>query len=252
MAPDDHPPSEGGIGAAYRDVGHDAAVSALSWILGINISGFAHEHVEARLAVLARRERFENVDALLGAAGFDNALQSRIRQAVAISVTGRGREPRQMACFEDVLLPELMARTTTISVWSAGCATGEELCEIADVLARAGGLDTAQLLGSDLLEENVVVAQRRHGDDCSCAVSCTAFEQRDIVAGGVPAGRWSIVVCRNVAIYLHEEAKRRLFAALTSAVAPGGLLLVGRSERPGNAEALGLSRVGPATYRKAA
>jgi chemotaxis methyl-accepting protein methylase len=63
---------------------------------------------------------------------------------------------------------------------------------------------------------------------------------------------WHLVVCRNVAIYLTSVAKRRLHEALAGALAAGGLLLLGRSERLDDASALGVVRVGPHTYRRPA
>jgi len=65
-----------------------------------------------------------------------------------------------------------------------------------------------------------------------------------------PAGRWRLVLCRNVAIYLALEARRALYATLVSALADGGVLMLGRSERLLDAPSLGLRPVAPHAYER--
>ena len=78
------------------------------------------------------------------------------------------------------------------------------------------------------------------------------WEVRDLVADGRPAGRWSLVLCRNVAIYLNRGAKQELLRHLAAALAPGGFLLLGRSESVIEPARLGLTRCAPHTYRSTA
>src|SRR5207247_4979695 len=119
-------------------------------------------------------------------------------------------------------------------IWSAGCADGSELASVAVLLDRQGALERSFLLGSDLLDENLAAA--RSGRFGGLALeprvgSALRWEQRDLVRDGAPGGRWHLILCRNVAIYLAPEAKRALYATLASALAHGGVLLLGRSER---------------------
>jgi chemotaxis protein methyltransferase CheR len=74
------------------------------------------------------------------------------------------------------------------------------------------------------------------------------WERRDVVAEGPPRGHWRLVLCRNVAIYLARGARDRLHRALASALAPDGVLLLGRSERLTAPEELGLRQVAPHAY----
>jgi len=43
-------------------------------------------------------------------------------------------------------------------------------------------------------------------------------------------GQFDLVVCRNLSAHLTEDARARLFANLTSALAPGGCLVLGAAE----------------------
>ena len=67
-----------------------------------------------------------------------------------------------------------------------------------------------------------------------------------------PAGKWSVILCRNLAIYLRPDAKARLHERLSAALAPGGVLLVGRSERIMDSARIGLAPVAPHAYRRVA
>jgi chemotaxis protein methyltransferase CheR len=55
----------------------------------------------------------------------------------------------------------------------------------------------------------------------------------------VPAGRYDVVFCRNTVIYFTEAVRDALHERLVSALAPGGYLVVGTSERVADPRALG-------------
>ena len=60
-----------------------------------------------------------------------------------------------------------------------------------------------------LLEENLAIAQVGAFDGVSDAVRARVrFEQRDLAADGPPPGRWRLVLCRNVAIYMTAGGPR--------------------------------------------
>jgi chemotaxis protein methyltransferase CheR len=78
------------------------------------------------------------------------------------------------------------------------------------------------------------------------------WERRDLAADGPPPGRWRLVLCRNVAIYLEPGARRRLYTTLAAALSVRGILLLGRSERLIDPSALGLRPAGPHAYERIA
>ncbi|HUH15235.1 MAG TPA: CheR family methyltransferase [Gaiellaceae bacterium] len=229
--------------------------AALAAAAGLDLSSYRPEHVDERVRRALERERIADRAALARLLRSDPAARSRFRGSVAVSVSGLFRDPAQFELLERELLPPLLSRPGRVTVWSAGCADGSELYSVAMLLDRLGALERVRLLGSDVLEENLERA--RGGVYGETAVpdrlrARARWEQRDLVRQGAPAGRWRLVLCRNVAIYLAPEAKRLLHATLAGALAPGGVLLLGRSERLTDPAALGLARTGPHAYRKAA
>jgi chemotaxis protein methyltransferase CheR len=170
-------------------------------------------------------------------------------------VTGLFRDPQQFQLLERELLPLVVGIRRQLRVWSAGCADGSELYSVGIVLAQMGILDTASLLGSDLLGENLVLAEEGVYGDVRLPASLRVrmrWEQRDLLRDSAPAGKWSVVLCRNLAIYLRADGKERLHERLAGALAPGGVLLLGRSERILAPERIGLEWVAPHAYRRTA
>ena len=220
---------------------------------GLELGAYRPTHVEERVRRALEREGLPDEGALACLLASDSGARDRFRRSVAVSVSGLFRDPAQFALLEHELLPPLLLRPGRMTVWSAGCADGTEVYSVAILLDRAGALDRALLLGSDVLEENLERARagplgdRRVPDRLRARLR---WEQRDLLRSGAPPGRWRLVLCRNVAIYLAPDARRRLHATLASALARDGVLLLGRSERIGDPEPLGLEPAGPHAYRR--
>lgn len=233
----------------------NGALVTLSEASGLSLASYRAEHVGDCVARALEREGAADPGALARLLRGDRDARNRFRRSVAVSVSGLFRDPAQFDALEQHVLPDLLARRGRLSVWSAGCADGSELYSVAVVLERLHALDRAFLLGSDLLEENLALARRGKYGDVTIAPALRArarWEQRDLVRDGAPGRGFRLVLCRNVAIYLDQAAKRELHRTLAGSLAPGGALLLGRSERLADPAALGLERVVPHLYRKAA
>ena len=110
-----------------------------------------------------------------------------------------------------------------------------------------------RLRACDLLEENLTVARAGVYDVVEIAPALKArarWERRDLTLDAPPDGRFDLIMCRDVAIYLEPATKTRVHRMLAGALAPGGALLLGRSERLGDPAALGLRRIEPHAYER--
>ncbi|AAK25434.1 CheR family methyltransferase [Caulobacter vibrioides] len=122
--------------------------------------------IESRLAPLARREGYDSIDALIGALRTkrEERLIWAVVEALCRSETTffRGRET--FAQLRDQILPALSHRRleAPIRIWSAACATGQEVYSMAIAAAEAPGLVTGtrfEFFGSDLSERSLEKAQ---------------------------------------------------------------------------------------------
>lgn len=225
----------------------------LSRAPGIELGAYREEHVSERIRRMLEWEKLESGAELVRLVHVDPEARERLRRSVAVSFSGLFRDPAQFDLLERELLPLLLASGAGLRVWSAGCADGSQLYSVALLLERLGALERTFLLGSDLLDENLAAARRGVYGDVTVSEHLRTrvrWERRDLVRCGAPPGRWDLVLCRNLAIYLGAPAKRKLHELLVDSLAPGGVLLLGRSERLGDPAKLELERVAPHAYRR--
>ncbi len=172
------------------------------------------------------------------------------------------RHRLHMTALGKTIIPELHRRLppdVPIRIWSAGCATGEEVYSIAITALEALGNPAArpiEILGSDLSTAalsraragryrgrtliNLSASQRRlffrpFGDD-GLEVNehlrrIVRFEQRNLL-DPLPAEFQGvqIIFCQNVTIYFQVETCRMLIGRFYEVMAEGGTLFLGFSE----------------------
>jgi chemotaxis methyl-accepting protein methylase len=171
-----------------------------------------------------------------------------------------------------------------VRVWSAGCSDGAELYSVAMLLARLDALHRCDLLGTDCRQEAIATATKgvfgppglrglppamieRYVSPVDpshdvASAECARLHQidarlrgavrwlkADLLAGPQP-GPWDLVLCRNMAMYLQPLAAERLWRGIVSSLRPGGMLVLGKAERPCPSVAGELSAVAPCVYRR--
>ena len=202
---------------------------------------------------------------------FGKAADSEWDEAIDLLTTNETylfREERQLRAFQLEVLPILrdvtLARRRLV-IWSAGCATGEEVYTLA-ALVHASGLfprdgpaETrwdVRIYGSDISRRCVAAARR--GVYGESSFRATSAELRDRYFEKAPGG-WQVVApvrelchfgqlnlldeerarvlgsadaifCRNVLIYFDARARKAAIDTLYERLAPGGVLLLGHSE----------------------
>jgi chemotaxis protein methyltransferase CheR len=77
-----------------------------------------------------------------------------------------------------------------------------------------------------------------------------SFEVGDLLKLRPPASSYELIMCRNTVIYFADQIRDELHARFAQALRPGGLLVIGGTERISEAGALGLTAIRPFIYRK--
>ncbi len=229
-------------------------------------------------AYLFERRLSERVEAL-GLSGFSEYykyLRFNIRgraemdEAIELLTTKETyffRQEYQLHGFRDELLPRLHQANRShrrLTVWSAGCSTGEEVYTLAILIHQTRLFDgwDVRVIGSDLSRHSV--ARARSGVYRGSAFRVTSKQLLDTYFTKVPGdvrggqayqvvdsirrrcqfgqlnlldpsaaplvGRVDAVFCRNVLIYFDVEARRRVIDMLYDRLLPGGYLMLGHSE----------------------
>lgn len=161
------------------------------------------------------------------------------------------RHPEQFAALQR----HLFGRPGPLSVWCAGCATGEEPYSVAMALlegGRAGAGD--RILATDVSERALQRARggvygqwslRRlpgellnrylDGEGETFAVAprlreMVSFARHNLVAEAPPGGPFDLVACRNVLMYFVPAVAVEVVGRLLGAVGPGGFLALAPAE----------------------
>ena len=61
-------------------------------------------------------------------------------------------------------------------------------------------------------------------------VKMVAYRRANLVAEAPPPGRFDVVLCRNVLLYLSTDTKAEVFPKIAKAMKPGGVLVMGAGE----------------------
>lgn len=214
------------------------------------------------LRYCCRNSSIEDADAYLAQLEERPALIDDLVGAIAVGETYFFRDAGQFDLVRREILPGLMrAHGPALSVWSAGCASGEEAYSLAVVCAEAGAEPSPPVLGTDIsraalrkAEEGAygewsfrgvpdAVRERyfeREGARSRIRNEIRArvrFEWLNLAAEGYPSlhsGIWGVhlIFCRNVLIYLTPDAVAHVAHHLFDSLAPGGWLLTSPSDPP--------------------
>jgi chemotaxis protein methyltransferase CheR len=227
---------------------------------GFNCHHYKNRCLERRLAVRMRargEESFAQYAALLDA---DPAEYDLLLDTLTINVTKFFRNLETWEALTDRVVPELFARPEQQQrIWSAGCASGEEaytvsilLHEWAERHGRSKELSRFRITGTDIDRRSLDAARRAEYSELSLNETPperverwfspgppfrlderirtnVGFHWKDLISGE-PEMEQSMILCRNVIIYLGREIQEELFQRFYDALLPGGFLVLGKVE----------------------
>ena len=268
---------------ALTDASHRIIADLLASRTGQELTASRLWRVPSALAAIFRERGISNVDQLvcLLADPRESRLANEVVEALLNNETYFFRDHAYFATLANHVLPELAharAATRRLSIWSAGCSTGQEALSLAMIFAeqpaRWSGW-TIEILGTDIsnkaitaarsgvytqfeIQRGISVAQMLNffsetagGWQASTRLrGMTKFHQHNILDAPPPPGNFDIILCRNLLLYLDTGTRRRVFDRLASALAADGWLMLGAGETVvGQTERFEPAACGSALYR---
>lgn len=187
---------------------------------------------------------------------------SQFLDTFLINVTHFFRDPLVWNYLADHAIPKLIADKAPdqpIRVWSAGCASGEEVYSLAMLLAEALGAEQFQqrvrIYGTDI--DSKALQQASRGDYLApqfCTMPTPLLERyfepseygyrwrdewrhstvfvRHDLTNSPPFSRIDLLLCRNTFIYFTQESQIRALMRFYFGLNDDGFLLLGQSELP--------------------
>jgi chemotaxis protein methyltransferase CheR len=191
------------------------------------------------------------VEDYVAALASDEGALQRLVDRVTIQESSFFRDDAQFVAFATHLLPRL----PTSTIWSAGCANGQEPWSLAMALDESGRTD-CQILATDISLEALARARRgwysarelrglsierreryfvpsdRGFEVVPSLRRLVSFGHHNLAADASPVTRQTceVAFCRNVLIYLTDDEITAVLDRVATALGPNGHLFLGYSE----------------------
>ena len=225
---------------------------------GQQISAYRSWRVDTALKPLLRDRNLVSFDelAMLLLDGKDTRLADQVIDALVNQETSFFRD----APVFDMIASAVAAVEATgrrARIWCAGCSTGQEPYSLAMLLADRDGTDhlTPEIVATDV--SDAAIGRARQGRYTQFEIQrglsvrrmiswfetadeewvarpelrrMVNFRKHNLLGDPAVPGRYDVILCRNVLLYLAAEAKSGIFSTFAGALEPGGLLALGAGE----------------------
>lgn len=268
-----------------NDASHAIIADLLAQKTGQQLTENRRWRVSTALAGLFREFGIDNIDQLacmLERPG-EQHLATKVVEALLNNETYFFRDHVYFMTLANQVLPDLArkrASTKKLSIWSAGCSTGQEALSLAMIFAEQPGRWQdwdIDIIGTDVsgkaiataktgcysqfeIQRGISVAQMLNffsetprgwqASDRIC--SMTRFQQQSILDYPPSPGRFDLVLCRNVMLYFDRGTRATAFDRIAAALSPDGWLMLGAGESVvGQTDRFETSEWGSAIYKPA-
>lgn len=219
--------------------------------------------VSSALAGLLRERGISNLDQLvcLLAEPTECDLAQKVVEALLNNETYFFRDRIMFDLLAKEVLPDLAAKRAGVrrlSIWSAGCSTGQEALSLAMLFADDPELWRGwriEILGTDISRQAIAAARKglytqfeiQRGLGVAQMLRWfeetpggwaprvelrrrLRFELGNVLDSPPDPGRFDLVLCRNVLLYFASANRLRAFGKLADATAADGWLMIGAGE----------------------
>ncbi len=238
------------------DLEYDFLCKKVLELTGLDLSGYKLQQTQRRLRALMVHFKVPNQVALIRLLEHNPATRQEFRDFFTINVSEFYRDNELFEELRKVWLPRLVSqrKEQTLRIWSAACSIGQEPYTLAMILENDFPNQPYQILATDL--DRVALARARKGgpytehlfNKLPIELQERYFQKREDgfyvdaklhnwinfrphdLQQGPFAGRYDLIVCRNVIIYFTNEVKQALYYNLAQSLRPNGILFLGGSE----------------------
>ncbi len=205
--------------------------------------------------------KLQTVDELIQTLNTKEDFFQEFVSELTVNVTEMFRDPTFWRVLREHIIPNIMLNHNKISIWHAGCSSGEEIISMAIVLDEMGILDKAKIVATDI--DRSIIAKAKEGRypikhmevnhknysryqgkyslqkyytevgseaiiDKSLLEN-VSYRKHDLVQGSV-FSKFDLVLCRNVMIYFNQTLQNQVLHRLHESLFKYGYLVIGSKE----------------------
>lgn len=227
---------------------------------GYDFRHYAKASLRRRLLNCLEREKKHYISELIPCILHDKFFFDRFLQDMSVTVTSMFRDPELFKVLRWDVIPKL-STYSSINIWHAGCATGEEVYSLTILLDEAGLLERSRIYATDYNNASLKIAQKaiypltnfadyqknyrasggkkRLSDYYRVNQNLALFSphlreniifaHHNFMKDGVFA-QMHLILCRNVLIYFDETLKAQALKVIRDSTIHRGFLMLGDRE----------------------
>ncbi|MBC8112211.1 MAG: protein-glutamate O-methyltransferase CheR [Verrucomicrobia bacterium] len=228
-----------------------------------DFSNYAMSSFKRRIQRILELYKYASVDMLVKKLTDEPAFFREFLSEITVNVTEMFRDPSFWRVLRDHVLPNILLNNTNVSIWHAGCSSGEEVFSMAIVLREMNLLDKVKIIATDidtdiltraksgtypiknmeLNQKNYIRYQttstsgleKYYKEENGKAVmdktlvENVSFREHNLV-NSPPFSKFDIVLCRNVMIYFNQNLQNNVLKLFHESLFKYGYLIVGSKE----------------------
>lgn len=227
---------------------------------GFDFRNYVYSSMRRRILHRMRMENLSSISALLEKVLHEPQVMERLFADFCIHVTEMFRDPSFFLTFRTKILP-LLKDKSTIRIWHAGCACGEEVLSMAILLCEEGLHDKAVIYATDLSYNAINRAKQgvfplskmklytqnyiKSGGTRSfsdyykvvgnnavfapCLINKVICAQHNLASDG-SFNEFDVIICRNVLIYFNRTLQEKVHKLFYDSLSIQGFLGLGNKE----------------------
>ena len=243
-----------------QDIEVHLFIEAMRLRHGYDFRNYSRGSVKRRVLGLLPVFGVERVADLLPLVLYDPTFAARAITGLSVPVSEMFRDPEEFRALRERVIPELRS-WPRITIWLAGCATGEEAYSLAILLKEEGLYERTQIFATDINDQALAKAEEGvyslahleaaeesyhragglhafsryyltrydYGIMDSSLRQNIVFAHHNLVSDGVFC-EVHLILCRNVFIYFDKTLQNRVMKLFAESFARGGYLCLGAKE----------------------
>lgn len=247
-------------GSDLTDAEYDAITALLRDRRQFDLGQYKDRCIRRRIAKRLRACEVNDFEAYLKKLDMDRDELDTLLATISIHVSQFFRNPDTFRIIEQIILPDLCRRAKTagrreLTLWSAGCASGEEAYSLALIvddlanidldirilasdistpvleIARAGTFDASRMkeVPKEVITKYFITQENGRYQLSEPIRNRVEFIHHNIMtAKDYPVA--DMILCRNLLIYFTRPEQERILSRFATALPEHGALVLGRSE----------------------
>lgn len=229
--------------------------------VSIDFSGYNEKFLVRRIKKRMSSIRCENISRYYFLIKNDEIEKKMLLNDLAVNVTNFMRDMTPFVFLKNYIIPEILKnkkKGDEISVWSAGCASGEEPYSIAIIfletlgekiedynffvlgtdrndvalkVAEVGMYENRSLheMNKEMIDKYLTQMNERGYRINQTVKKYVHFKKHNLLEEEVP-GLFDIIFCRNTVIYFSKESKEELYLKIGNHLKQKGFFVMGKTE----------------------